>query len=768
MRRLRWLILAAFVLILAFVASTYLKRGPGLVDPGPGDSALLDGRNMQATKWSHTQTEGGKEKFRIRASGAAHKKESNKMELEGVELEVPHKDGKVFDIIKTAKAEFDEKTQTMFADGEVEIIMGVPEGTEPTGRLMHIQTTAVTFVKEGTATTDKPITFAFDRGNGKGVGADYDPTAHELILKSQVEMNWIGANPKAKPMHITSERAVYKEKEQRVDLSPWSKMERDTMSMESGPATIQLKQGRIDTIETVDAKGVQTKVNRQVEYSAKRLTMHMTPKGLVTNVLAEEDAMLVSSTPAARTQVSGAKIDMTFEPVEKESELKKAVATGNVIVESKPIPRPKVQIAETKILKSEVVNLNMKDGGQDIDTVVTDTPGEFEMIPNRPDQSHRWLNGERFWIQYGDNSQIQSFKSINATTRTENPPKAVKPGQKKPENPPVITSSKTIVAEFDPATSNMTKLDQDQDFKYEAGDRKALAKHAVLDQTKDLITLQGAARVWDATGSTNADTIVVNQKSNAFTADGNVTSSRLPDKKGNSSAMSNKDEPTQAKARKMTSLNNNTLVTYEGDAVVWQGANRITADKVDIDRPNGILRAVGNVNSQFVDKDPKPEDEKAKPASTKKKAPKPGPKGASIFTIVKAPELVYTEEDRLAFYKGGVILTRPGLVEKSKELRAYLNDSSEESSLDRAIGDGTVEIVHTVETRKRTGTSEHSEYYSDEDKIVLEGGRPRFVDSLKGRTEGRQLTYFFQTERLLEDGKEESRGDTVMLKKKKK
>jgi lipopolysaccharide export system protein LptA len=782
MRPLRWLILAAFSLILAFVASTYLKRGPGPVDVP--SAPLKEGVNLQAQKWSHTQTENGKEKFRIRASNVSQNKQTNKLSLEGVELEVPHKDGKVFDVIKTARGEWDAQSQSLFAGGDVEIIMNVPEGQEPTGRLMHIETSSVTFVKEGTASTDKPITFVFDRGDGKGVGADYKPSEHELVLKSQVELNWIGANPKAKPIHVQSENAVYKEKEEQVLLSPWSTLDRDTMSMEAGPATIQLKKGRMDTIETTDAKGVQKQPGRTIEYSAKHLTMNFTPKSVITKIVAEQDAVLVSSSDAARTQINAGRIDMDFEPDEKESVLKKAIATGNTIVESKPLPRPKVQMADTKILKSEIVELNMKPGGQDIDTVITQTPGDFELIPNRPEQPHRWLKGERFWIQYGDNSQIQSFKSTNASTRTENPPKPVKAGQKKPENPPVLTSSKTIAAEFDPANSQMTKLDQDQDFKYEAGERRAVARHAVLDQTQDLITLDGAARVWDLSGSTNGDRIVINQKTSAFTADGNVNSSRMPDKKGNSSALSNKDEPTQAKAQKMVSLNNNRHITYEGGAVVWQGANRITADRVEIDRETSILRATGNVNSQFVDK--QQEDQAAaKPketpdagaaastkAATKKKKSKPKPaggvQGASIFTIVKAPELVYTEDDRLAHYKGGVLLTRPGLVEKSLELRAYLNDSSEESSLDRAIGDGQVEIVHTSDTRKRTGTAEHSEYYVDDDKMILEGGKPRLVDSLKGRTEGRQLTYFFEDERLLVDGVEEKRGESLLLKNKKK
>ena len=740
---------------------------------------MKPGVDMQAQKWSATLADNGHEKVRIRAQNMRQNKDSGKLDLEDVDLEIPKKTGNKFDKIHTAKAQFDNTTQTLFAEGDVEIILAVPEGEEPSGHLLHIKTSGVTFVKDGKASTDKAIEFMFDRGHGKGVGADFDPESRDLILKDQVELTWIGINPKAPPMHIEAGHALYKEKESIVFLEPWSKMSRDTLSMEAGPAVLKLVKGRIDTVETTNAKGVKAQPLKKLDYEAKQLTMKLTPKGQVSSMLAEKDAVLVSTSPTARTQINSDKIDMAFEPGDKDTSLTKAIATGHTIVESKPVPRPNVLLGDTRILKSDTVDLTMRPGGEEIDNLVTRSAGTFEIIPNRPTQSHRWITGDQFWIQYGESNQIQSFRTVNAATRSENPPKPPKPGQKKaPDNPPALTWSKTLKAEFDPKTSQMTRLDQEQDFKYEAGDRKALAQKGALDQAKDLITLTGAARMWDATGSTNADTIVMNQKSGDFQADGNVNSTRLPDKKGNSSALSNNEEPTQGKANKMTASNNSRRIVYEGNAVSWQGANRITADKIDIDRESGILRAVGNVNSQFVDKneqETKPGDPKAaakkvddKKSKPKKSAP-PKERSASIFTVVKAPEMVYTEDNRLAYYKGGAVMTRPGLTVKGQELRAYLNDSEDDSSLDRAVVDGQTEITQTTDKRKRVGTSEHGEYYAGEEKIMLEGGQPKFVDSIKGRTEGRQLIYFTGDERLIVDGAlAEKRPESVLIKQKKK
>jgi lipopolysaccharide export system protein LptA len=59
------------------------------------------------------------------------------------------------------------------------------------------------------------------------------------------------------------------------------------------------------------------------------------------------------------------------------------------------------------------------------------------------------------------------------------------------------------------------------------------------------------------------------------------------------------DEPLQAKAARMTSSDDNQQIRYEGNALMWQGSNRLQADRIDIDRKTGKLEAHGNVTSQL-------------------------------------------------------------------------------------------------------------------------------------------------------------------------
>ena len=63
--------------------------------------------------------------------------------MNGVELHIFHKDAKEFDLVKSAKAEFDMNSGMLYSDGDVEITMDVPADEEPSGRLMTIKSSGV-------------------------------------------------------------------------------------------------------------------------------------------------------------------------------------------------------------------------------------------------------------------------------------------------------------------------------------------------------------------------------------------------------------------------------------------------------------------------------------------------------------------------------------------------------------------------------------------------------------------------------------------------
>jgi lipopolysaccharide export system protein LptA len=768
MRHTRWLFLAAIVAIVVMVGVTYYQRRAILdheviVHPKPLENGV-DGR---ANDWQHTVFKGDQKHFTIRARSIREIKEPSLMELEGVELQLFHENGEKSDLIRSEKAQFDTESKTLYSDGEVDIIMGVPADQPPTGRLLHIHGSGMRFASDtGKATTDRAVTFGFDRGTGSAVGAEYDPMTRELRLHNKVVLDWRGKTPQAKPMHVEADQAVYTERDSKVVLFPASRFTRDTLHMQGGRSDVQLDKGAIRSAKVQMARGIHDDPGRKVEYAADELNLNFDDGMVIRTIDGHDHAQLISTSDTGRTTVDSDRLDMDFETSAKESTLKTAVATGKSVVQATPLPRPgtqpKDQTSDTRVLRSDIVRLAMKPGGKEIDRVETDGPGKLEFLPNQPDQPKRSMQGDRIWVAYGKENRIQSVRSINASTVTERPAKA-------PKTAATVTrtQSKDILATFDPNTSEMVRLEQTTNFQYEEGDRRARGDKATLDQSKDLMTLDGSARMLDPTGSVNADRIVMNQKSGDYTAEGHVSSTRQPDRKGASSAMLSNDEVMQAVADKMISTGGNKHIHYDGNARAWQGANRVDADRIEIDRDRRVMEAHGKVVSQFADKsqDKNPDKPEKNPGkSSKSKGP-----AAPIFTVVRATDLVYTEETRVAVYQGGVVLTRPSLTVNSKELQAFLKPADSDSSLDKAFADGAVKIV-SVDTaikpaRTRIGTSEHAEYYADEQKVLLQKGEPLLVDNVRGNANGRQITWWANNDRLVVDGEPNKPAEGTIRKK---
>jgi len=272
--------------------------------------------------------------------------------------------------------------------------------------------------------------------------------------------------------------------------------------------------------------------------------------------------------------------------------------------------------------------------------------------------------------------------------------------------------------------------------------------------------------VLDDTGSAMGDAIVMNQANGDMDARGHVVSTHEPDRKQKpGTSMLDDTKTMQAKADQMETREDNTKVYYEGHVAMWQGANRISANAIDIDRDAQSLHATGNVVSELVD-NKQNQNGAVQPGHTQQADPDPMP----VFTIVRAPELFYRDDTRVALYTGGVKLTRGKITMSSKEVQAFLNPKSDKnsnnSSLDHAFAIGAVSITAAVAAnRTRTGTAERCEYYTKDDKVVLNGGDPQIVDSYKGITRGRQVTYYSSDDRLIVDGEKKQLAYTQMKKK---
>jgi lipopolysaccharide export system protein LptA len=767
MRGTRWLLLVAILAILGGTAYTYYsQRRAAKAHAAAKPAQIAKGLSAAAEDWVYERADAGKPVVKIRAHGFSQVADTDHLKLEGVRMELSQKDGTHFDLVKSPKAEYDK--QQMVSDGEVEIVLSVPTGSEPTPDLTSIKTSGITFdSKTGKATTTSATKFRFAGGDGSSVGASYDPTSKELHLLQKVVLNLHGKKPGSKTMRVETDDLTYKETGSVIWLMPKARMVTEHSVIDAGPTLITLKDQQIDSIAAHDAHGVDTYPKRKIEYTAGMLVAKYNEDHHVEKMSGMANPRLVSESEGAQTTMTADMVDLDFteqvpagqvtppgEDPKTESTLTHAVGNGHAVLDSRQLPDPgkRQKTPESRILRSGYIEMFMRPGGKELDKVVTQLPGALEFLPNEPDQHRRLLNGDKMTIVYGKQNAIQGFSTSKVTTETypsqlerEKNAKTAKPGQPPPPPLPVSkTNSVYLTADFDDK-SQMKHMKQWENFTYEEGERHARANTALLDNDKNLMDLDAKARIWDASGSTDADHIQIDQKTGNFNALGHVSTSRLPDKDKDASSADilDGDEPIQGRAAHMTSADKNKTVHYDGDVILWQGSDRIQASTIDIDRKKQTMIADGKVITQLIDK-------------AKKDEPPPA---TLPFTVVKAAHMVYADETRLAHYTGGATMNRPGLWVKGAEIRAFLSekkdaddeeadDSDSGSRLDKAVTDGDVEIVDSSPKRKRTGTGTHAEYFTDNEHIILHGNLALLVDTLTGTSTGAELTYTTADEKL--------------------
>lgn len=763
MRGLRWFLLVAMIVIAGAVFAIYQsqqgfqRRHQAAVPP----AIPLDAKTMaQDYEWG--QSANGLPRVDLRARNMKQSADAEHADLSDVELRLYASDGKHYDRVKTATASMTTATHKLYAPGDVQITLQVPVSGDPPHRLTSITTSAINFDSEsGQAVTDRHVAFTFEEGDGTADGAAYDPSSHNLNLNSNVVVNLRAKDGQGMPMKVECGQLSWNEATGVVVMGPWSKLTRDQTMVNAAQSTVLLKGHDIRTIDALHGSGTDKRPGRNVEYSADTIHVTYNDDRAIDKITGTGNARLVAHSATSDTTITGNRVDLGFMQREGQNDLSTAVATGNGYVESKPVADPKGDTADTKIIKADVVNLKMRPGGKELERVNTQSPGTLEFLPNQNAHHHRILKAERMDIAYGVKNEIQTFHATGASTETW-PSEDEK--RRKKATMTSVTSSKIIDANFD-QKGQLTFMKQTDDFRYAEGDRKAQADVATFQNDVNVMNLEKNARLSDMQGTTTGDTIRIDQATGDFDARGHVFTTRLPEGEKAESGMLDKGEPTLGSADRVTSANRNHLVHYAGNAAVWQTSNRVQADRIDIDRDKKSLVADGKVVTQFEDK-PKAENDAGAAGS--------GPGAASgtakqpTFTIVKAPHMVYGDEERLAVYTGGVDFWRPAMTVKTVTLKAYLNDqdSDADSKVNRAFADGKCEVVNYRPDSRRVGDSEHAEYYTEDGKVILSGGQPKLNDSKTGNdTRGDKLTWFTDDDRLIVEGAPKQKTQSHLRKK---
>ena len=111
MRAGRWIFLAALLGVVGYLARVYMVRRDAVQsEPASPPPKLEHGVGGQQQDWEYTQTDasGSRPRFRVKAKQMRQIESPPSLDLDVVEIQLFHPDGKKFDLVKTDKAQFDE------------------------------------------------------------------------------------------------------------------------------------------------------------------------------------------------------------------------------------------------------------------------------------------------------------------------------------------------------------------------------------------------------------------------------------------------------------------------------------------------------------------------------------------------------------------------------------------------------------------------------------------------------------------------------------
>jgi|GEM_PF-2115171 len=731
MRTLRYLLLLGAAGIAFFAFRDYrLTRGAREAAPKVTPTTLERGLNSRSSRWQWEQSTGDASRLMVSAQGFTQGRGDGAIELQGVELRIFRNFAQSFDLIRTEKAIFDVDANQLKSQAETFITLGVDAATEDEDEpdlTRIIAAEAVFDTRTGAAQTESATRYLFEGGEARSTGSFYDSAQGHFEMQSNVEVDRFspGGGPTT---HIRAGSLVYEENADRVDLRGGVSMEREGRRVDAQSAVIRLESGKLRTILAAEATGGDYSATRKTTFRTPNLEAYYDASQRLEQVVGAGASELVADSAASTVRAAGNRVELRYSPDPDggDSLLDEAMLNGAAEV----LAMPKGGDDAERRVTSEAIRLQMRAGGEEIELLETLEPGRVELRP-LGEGTARTLNAQRVKAVYGPRSRLRRLEGRGEVSLTSRPP----------DGAPLASWSDVLDADLSPETGELTGLVQRGRFRFEQGERSGSAESAVWEPSSERLTMEGGSKVHDAAGRIEAHRIVL-VEGGRIEAQGGV-SSVFEDKQAaegerpspSRSGLFQSGEPVYATAARMESDNETGVVIYEGEARLWQGRNRIEADRIRIDRRGRTLLAEGKVLSLLEEV-------------------REGEKKPSLVTVT-AQRLRYEEADRRATYSEGVTLKRSDLIVHADELAARLRPSDAEggAGLESAFAEGGVRIEEVAGARRAAAHS--AELLEGQQRVVLRGAPARAWNEAGEETRGAELTWSSGNDSLRVSGGDE-------------
>ena len=527
-----------------------------------------------------------------------------------------------------------------------------------------------------------------------------------------------------KPIRIQSESALLEKKEHRVTFDGNAIVTQEADELRADRMVSYTDAS--NHIERIEARGsAYIKQAEKAEIKSPDMDFFFGESHQLARAVALRGASTRSLGPEPIREASADTIEATFSQGTPANAVETITAQGNAMLKiHAPAPKSNTANPAARELTAETVALQFFPDGKNIKhadatgkAVMTVTPVRAERRADK--KTIRSPRMDALFFEEGNR-----VKTFNATDGVR-----VEIESTIPDGHPLrVTTSKSARADFLEDSQDIDRVSQEGSFKYNEGDRNAIAERAVFDGQKEVLNLRGKRpMVWDAKARTQADEIDYDRQRDETHARGDVRTTYYSRETTNDSTpFKNTKSPIFITAERADAQNEEGVAVYTINARGWQDDNFIKADRIELYQDDKHMVAIGNVESALYQA---------------KQETSPG-KREVVPGFATAERMTYSDTDRKIHYEGAVKARQGTDRIEASFVDVYLEQETSEVNHMNAEGN----VVLTQPGRR--GVGEKLAYTSEDGRAVLTGKSARVDDVEKGSTMGSQLTFYSRDDRI--------------------
>lgn len=531
------------------------------------------------------------------------------------------------------------------------------------------------------------------------------------------------------PVRIRSDSALFEKQDHRVAFNNSVIITQGSDEMRANNMLGLLTDE--NKFERIEARGnAYLKQTDKAEIKSKDMDFFFDAQRL-TRALATGEAYIRSLGSEAVKEAHAATMEALFAPTESGSAINTITATGNANLQMHP-PKPKDEKAnptERELTANQVV-MNFYPDGRYLAFAQANENAVMRVTPVRAEKGadKKTIHAPQMTADFF--AEDNRLKTFNATggVKVEIEATVAK------AHPLRVTTSKILTADFLSDSQDVETLVQQGDFKYNEGDRNAVAEAATYKGQTEFLMLRGKRpMVWDAKARTQADEIDYDHVKDESHARGDVrTTYYSRETTGDATPFKNTKSPVFITADKGEARNADGIAVYTGNARGWQDDNFVKADRLELYQKDKRMVAIGKVESALY---------QVKQATQQSK-------NEVVPGSATADRMTYSDADRIVHYDGSV-KARQG----TDNIEASVIDvhlMKETNEVERLIAEGNVALAQPG----RRGTGDKLVYTSEDGRAVLAGKNARVEDAEKGTTIGAQLTFYSRDDKVVVDNQQ--------------